>query len=274
MSRDPRAAGRPDTRAGLRVVILASGSEGNAALFISGETRVLIDAGIGPRALLTRLRAAGETRGPDAIVITHAHADHVGRARDRVKKLHVPVWATPSTQRSGALDGLGARTYSPREPFAIGALTLSPLPVPHDAAQVALVVSDGRSSAALVTDLGEVPPALPDHLARCELLLLESNHDPELLARGPYPAFLQRRIASARGHLSNGQAAELLRALPPRAHTVALLHLSRTNNAPELALAHAASALRGRGARLFAASQRETLVLEAAGPRGEQLGLF
>jgi phosphoribosyl 1,2-cyclic phosphodiesterase len=167
------------------------------------------------------------------------------------------------------------RTYSPREPFAVGSLTVAPLPIPHDAAQVALVVSDGATSAAIVTDLGEVPPALPEHLAGCDLLLVEANHDADMLARGPYPDFLKRRIASARGHLSNAQSAALLASLPPRARTVALMHLSATNNREDLALGVVRAALAGRGVRVVAASQRDTLVLESKpAPLSEQLPLF
>ena len=256
----------------MKIVILASGSTGNATLFEAGGTRVLVDAGVGPRALATRLAEAGAGGLPHAIVLTHEHADHFGQCLRLAKKLHIPIWASEATARMELLHGRAdVRVFGAREPFAIGALTLCPLPVPHDAAQVALVIEGGGRRAALVTDLGEVPPALPAHLARCDVALIESNHDAEMLRRGPYPAFLKRRITSARGHLSNHEAHALLRALPAETHTVALMHLPKTNTRPELALERARDALSGRRARLFAAAPNETLIIDASAPPNETL---
>ncbi|AUX23544.1 MBL fold metallo-hydrolase [Sorangium cellulosum] len=260
----------------MKITIIASGSGGNATLFASRGTRVLVDAGVGPRVLEQCLAAAGGEPGwaPDAIVITHAHADHVGAAARYNKKLKIPIYASEATARAAALgDPARVRVFSPREPFEIGALTVSPRPLPHDAAQVALVVGDGARRAALVTDLGEVPPGLLEHVAGCDVLLLESNHDADMLAGGPYPQHLKRRISSSRGHLSNAQACALLAALPGGTHTVALMHLSEINNRPELALEAARDALSGRRTRLLAAPPRGPLVLDAAPPAGLPPGL-
>lgn len=262
----------------MKVVILASGSSGNATLFEARGTRVLVDAGVGPRGLATRLGAIG-VGAPDAIVITHEHSDHVGHAVKIAKHLKIPIWASEATARfEGLKDRASVKVFSAREPFEIGAITISPLPLPHDAAQVALVLEGGGRRAAIVTDLGEVPPALPGHLAGCDVALIESNHEPDMLRNGPYPAFLKRRIASARGHLSNEQAHALLRALPRETHTVALMHLSRTNNRPDLALDAGRDALRGRGVRVLAAPPTETVVIDTAAPpppeKGSQLALF
>jgi phosphoribosyl 1,2-cyclic phosphodiesterase len=268
----------------LKVTILASGSGGNATLFEAGGTRVLVDAGIGLRALTERLGGPDGGGLPQAIVLTHEHKDHFGQCLRLSRKLKIPIYASEATARVPLLHGrAGVHVFGMREPFAIGALTLSPLPLPHDAAQVALVVEGGGRRAALVTDLGEVPPALTAHLAGCDVALIESNHDEEMLRRGPYPAFLKRRVASARGHLSNVQAQALLRALPRETHTVVLMHLSLTNNRPELALETARDALGGRATRLLAAAPCETLVIDAAvapavprlpARKGEQLALF
>ena len=268
----------------MKVVVIASGSGGNATLFASRGTSVLVDAGIGPRALADKLREVGGEL-PQAIVITHAHQDHLGQCLRLSRRLKIPIYASEATSRIELLRGREeVRVYSPREPFAIGALTLSPLPLPHDAAQVALVLSDGERRAALVTDLGEVPPDLPRHIAGCDVALLEANHDAEMLQRGPYPAFLKRRISSARGHLSNEQSHALLRGLTRETHTVVLMHLSETNNRPDLAREMANDALAGRRIRLFTAAQDDCLALDAAaapvtaplGPprRAEQLSLF
>lgn len=268
----------------MKVVIIASGSGGNATLFESHGTRVLVDAGVGPRTLADKLREAGSEL-PEAIVLTHAHQDHVGQCLRLSRRFKIPIYASEATARIELLRGREqVRVYSPREPFAIGALTISPLPLPHDAAQVALVFSDGERRAAIATDLGEVPPDLPRHLEGCDVALLEANHDAELLERGPYPAFLKRRISSARGHLSNAQAHALLRGLTKETHTVVLMHLSETNNRPDLALEMAKDALSGRRIRLFTAAQDDCLALDAAAPpvptplgppkRAEQLSLF
>ena len=225
---------------------------------------MLVDAGIAPRTLAARLRSAG-ARFPDAIVITHAHQDHVGHALRLARGLKIPIYASEATARAPALHGREEiKIFSAREPFAIGTLTIAPTPLPHDAAQVALVVEGGGRRSAIVTDLGEVPPDLRSHLARCDVVLIESNHDLEMLQRGPYPAFLKRRISSARGHLSNAQAHALLRTLPVETHTVVLMHLSKSNNHPEIALESAQDALGGRRVRLLAASQDASLVLDVA----------
>ncbi|MEI8258374.1 MAG: MBL fold metallo-hydrolase, partial [Deltaproteobacteria bacterium] len=201
---------------------------------------------------------------PDAIVITHGHADHVGNCGRIAKKLRIPVYASESTARTARLgDRSRVRVYGARTVFTIGSITVSPMPIPHDAAQVALVFSNGTRSVGLATDLGEVPPRLPEHFATCDVLLIESNHDPDMLANGPYPLFLKRRIASASGHLSNQQTHALLRALSPRTHTVVLMHLSEKNNLQDLALAVARDALTGRTVKLFAATQDDARVFDA-----------
>jgi phosphoribosyl 1,2-cyclic phosphodiesterase len=269
----------------VRIIVLASGSAGNASLFEASGTSVLVDAGISPRALETRLLAAGAST-PSAIVVTHAHQDHVGQCLRLARRLKIPVYASEATARTPVLLGRPeVKVFSAREPFAIGTLTLAPTPLPHDAAQVAIVVEGGGRRAAIVTDLGEVPPGLPAHLDRCDVVLIESNHDREMLERGPYPAFLKRRITSARGHLSNAQTHALLRALPRETHTVVLMHLSKSNNRPDLALDSAQDALAGRRVRLLAATQEGCLALDAtpgeafpplpgAGGRAAQLSLF
>jgi phosphoribosyl 1,2-cyclic phosphodiesterase len=249
----------------VKVTVLASGSSGNVSVFESGGECVLVDAGLAPRTLVQRLREAGVRSRPVALVVTHAHRDHLGHAEAVGRSLGVPVYLTESTARMARLQGAsGVRLYAPRVAFGVGGFTVTPTPLPHDVAQVALCISDGARAAAIATDLGEVPAALPDAIARCEVLLIESNHDPDMLRHGPYPKYIKKRVASARGHLSNLQTHALLRALAPATHSVALMHLSRTNNAPEIALSVAADALAGRRVRLAAASHDGTLVLDAA----------
>jgi phosphoribosyl 1,2-cyclic phosphodiesterase len=255
------------------VRILASGSAGNATLFESRRTRILVDAGIGPRNLARKLRETGAGGLPTGIVITHAHGDHVGECARLADKFDIPVYASESTARTARLgDRSRVRVFGARAAFQIGAFVVTPCPLPHDAAQVSLVFDDGSARAGLATDLGEVPPSLPDHLADCDVLLIESNHDAEMLATGPYPAFLKKRIASARGHLSNHQTHGLLRRLGPRTRTVVLMHLSETNNTPAIALEVASDALSRRPVRLLAARQDEALSIPVTRERSANRG--
>jgi phosphoribosyl 1,2-cyclic phosphodiesterase len=233
----------------LSITVLRSGSKGNATLFTSGSTRILVDAGISPRALTKRLKELDGKEGGTltAVVVTHAHRDHVGHASRIAQLRGIPVWLSEATARHVSMEtGVETRVFHPRTPFVIGGLTLAPLPLPHDAAQVAFRIDNGHRSAALATDLGEVPKALLPHFEGCGVVLLESNHDTDMLARGPYPPFLKDRIASARGHLSNVQTAEVLAQLPASVRAVVLLHLSETNNEPSLAEATAKDALAAR----------------------------
>jgi phosphoribosyl 1,2-cyclic phosphodiesterase len=267
----------------VRVLVVASGSRGNAALVDAGGTRVLVDAGVGPRVLARALEAHGFGL-PHAIVVTHAHDDHLGHGQKIARKLDIPLWVSEATARVARLvEAPRVRVYGARTPFAIGSIAIAPLPIPHDAAQVSLVFEHEGRSVGLATDLGEVPPGLEEHLARCDALLIESNHDVGMLDRGPYPAHLKRRIASARGHLSNEQTHALLSRLSARTRHVVLMHLSETNNAPELALEVARDALAGRAVTLRAAAQGDPMIVDATAPApeaahavkiGAQLALF
>lgn len=247
----------------MRVTVLASGSSGNATLFESQTTSILVDAGIGPRVLEDALAGLG-ARPPDAIVVTHAHLDHVGNAARIARRRRIPVYLTEATSREVQLGAeVDEYRFGTREPFEIGDLVIAPLPVPHDAANVALTISDERGAATLATDVGEPTGKLSEHLRDSDIVLLESNHDEDLLLRGPYPPHLQRRVASARGHLSNRQAATLLRKLSARTHTVVLMHLSGSNNTPALAAEEARAALPLRVA-VHVAPTRGALALETA----------
>lgn len=259
----------------MRVTILASGSRGNSALFDFGAQRILVDAGIPLKTFRERLSATG-ARPPTAVVITHAHSDHHAHAEPIAAHYNIPVYVSEASRRMLRLRSVAVvKVFGPKTPFMIGDVNVSPLSLPHDAAQVCIKLSAHGHCAAIATDLGEVPPSLPGHLAGVDTLLIESNHDHELLWKGPYPFHLKKRIASARGHLSNDQTHGLLRTLSPATRTVVLMHLSEANNLPALARETAADALADHPARLLVASQDTPVVIETdpLPPRG-QLSLF
>ncbi len=254
----------------MRITILASGSKGNATLFETATTRLLVDAGVGVRALQTLVPRI------DVLLITHAHSDHVGYYERIARKLKARVLMTEATRR--AVEPVReVETCESRGSFAVRDLAITLMPLPHDAAQVGVVVSDGLHRAALLTDLGEVPPGLVEQLAGCEALLVEANHDRTMLDEGPYREGLKLRIRGPGGHLSNDQTRALLtahyqQARPRRgAHTVVLMHLSEVNNTPRRALDTCRSAL-PQDTTLLAAPPRGPLVLDLArGPAQQWL---
>lgn len=254
----------------MKVFVLASGSSGNAAVFASSGTQILVDAGISPDALMDRLSRAGHVPLLDAIVITHSHDDHLGQYKRIADKFNLPVYMSEATARYAQPNGqVNLRYFHPQKAFSIGALTVSPLPLPHDAPQVSLTIFDGRHRASIATDLGEVPPSLSEHLGQSEIVLIESNHDVEMLDRGPYPRHLKRRILSARGHLSNEQARGLIKTFGDPVKTVVLMHLSKANNRADLALDTARDALSGKKVHLHLAPAQGLLELDTCAPPAE-----
>lgn len=233
----------------MRFASLGSGSRGNATLVEAGSTRVLIDCGFSAREAARRLHRLGLDGGAlSAILVTHEHGDHIAGVGQLARRFGVPVYATPGTLAAGAgaLGPLPAVTrISPHEPFAIGAIEVTPMVVPHDAREPCqFVLGDGARRLGVLTDAGSITRHVVELLAECDALVLEFNHDPALLARSPYPPALRARIAGDLGHLSNAQAAELLNRIDTsRLRQMVPAHLSETNNTPALALAAAAEAL-------------------------------
>jgi phosphoribosyl 1,2-cyclic phosphodiesterase len=249
----------------VRFRVLGSGSSGNATLIESGGTRILIDAGLGPRTLAERLEEAGVDPGSiERVLLSHEHADHAGGAAAFSARFGVRIAGTRGTY---AAAGLGAATlpgYEVLRPGTLvrfGALEVEVFATPHDAAEpVGFVVAGAEGVLGHVTDLGHVNPALTRAFARCSALLIESNYDPGLLRDGPYPWSIKERILSPRGHLSNEDTARYLRTLPASCRTVVLAHLSKANNHPELAQMAAEEAL--------SASGRPDVTVVLGGPRG------
>jgi phosphoribosyl 1,2-cyclic phosphodiesterase len=228
----------------LRFKSLGSGSTGNATLVEATglrPRRLLVDCGLGIRQLSVRLAQAGLADGDiDAIFITHEHSDHVGCARQFAQRHNVPVWMSRGTHEGTGLADFGGLLNIARDGEAIdlGELQLMPFTVPHDAREpLQLTCTDGAARLGVLTDLGHATAHLLAHLARCDALLLECNHDSELLARSTYPPFLKRRVGGMYGHLSNAAAGEIARSV---AHgglkQLVAAHLSQQNNRPDLAL--------------------------------------
>ena len=236
----------------LRFKSLGSGSSGNATLVQARDgttpTHLLVDCGLGIRELARRLGDAGLMPDQlDALFITHEHADHIGSARSLALRERIPVWMSAGTYAAiGEPDFEGLlRIAADGQTIDIGDLRVTPFTVPHDAREpLQLHCTDGASRLGILTDLGHVTSHVLDHLAGCSSLLLECNHDTDLLAQGPYPAFLKRRVGGDWGHLANEAAAQAALALRHEGlrHVVAA-HLSETNNRPELARAALAGAL-------------------------------
>lgn len=260
----------------MRVTILGSGSEGNALLLESSTTSVLVDAGLSHRKLVQRFTALG--RGaPDnveAVIVTHSHSDHAAHASTYATRFGCPVRASEATMPSIHLrPTVQAEPFTVGRSFVVGDITIHSRSLPHDAPQVALVFETKVTTVGLVTDLGHVPKGLERFLGVCETLLLESNHDPEMLAAGPYPETLKRRVGGSLGHLSNGQAGDFLARLAYAPRRVVLMHLSKTNNSARLARSSAEAALGHRGTELLLAQQQQPLELDPVHAEQLQLSL-
>jgi len=204
-------------------------------------TRVLIDAGIGPRNAVKRMRELGGDfypRGVDAIVITHHHNDHAAHLEPHARAVRAPVYLHRGIDAPQVRSRYEVRTYEARAPFIVGGLTVEALVVPHDAPQVAIRVSSATHAFAVATDLGHVPRDLARFVGQCDAALVEANYCPELLRFSPYPPRLKARVAGGLGHLANEQTAELASKLRgSRLSRLYLGHISRSNNTPERALA-------------------------------------
>lgn len=262
MTGEPETPSARRTKRTLRFTILGSGSRGNGLVVEADGTAILVDCGFNIRETERRLARAGMTpESLSAIVLTHEHSDHVSGAAPLARRYKLPIWATPGT--AGALaDGAGLAKvdlhhFSTDEAFAIDGLRLEPYPVPHDAREPSqFVFTDGARRLGLLTDAGHITPHIESVLRPCDALILECNHDLDMLAEGDYPLSLKTRIASPHGHLDNDAAAALLTRIGPgRLQHIVAAHLSEKNNTPWLARSSLESALNGAARRVEIASQ-------------------
>lgn len=226
----------------MRFASLGSGSEGNALLVAAGQTQVLMDCGFGLKETTARLARLGVSPGElSGIIVTHEHGDHVGGVGRLARKYNLPVWLTHGTLRSRlpAFDGtILANEIDPHQAFSIGDIEIFPYPVPHDAAEpVQFVFGDGARRLGVLTDAGCGTAHIEQTLSGCHALVLECNHDKEMLRNGEYPYFLKQRVSGRYGHLSNDEAAGILGRLDvSRLQHLVSAHLSRKNNTAALAV--------------------------------------
>jgi len=231
----------------LRFKSLGSGSSGNATLIEASQggetTRVLIDCGLSMSELRQQLAPMDlDLEDVQALFVTHEHSDHVGQAKQFGLKTGRPIFASQGTHLAIQIHSWGLREEqiqcaSDSALIQIGSLCLHPFTVPHDAREpLQLCLSDGEVKLGLVTDLGHVSSHVVRSLQNCHALILECNHDEQLLRLSKYPSFLKARISGPLGHLSNKDSAKLLQAvLNEKLKTVVAAHLSEKNNTPELA---------------------------------------
>jgi phosphoribosyl 1,2-cyclic phosphodiesterase len=229
----------------MRVISLQSGSNGNCIYVEAGDVALLLDAGISGAQARDRLGRHGvDISRVAGVVISHDHADHSRSMGIYQRKFGLPIYVTAETFRTasaryrlGEFDDV--RHFHAGTTLRFGGVRVETIPTPHDGVDgVAFVIDDGRRRLGVLTDLGHVFGELDAIIRSLDAVLLESNHDPEMLARGDYPEFLKRRIRGPHGHLSNVEAAELLLdSATKRLQWACLGHLSHDNNSPAVAMA-------------------------------------
>lgn len=244
---------------GLRFASLGSGSKGNATLIATDETLLLVDCGFGIREAQRRMATLGiDPAEIDALLITHEHSDHLHGVGSLARRYKMPVYMTAGTWLSGRTGELPElRLLTPEQRFAIKDIEIDPVTVPHDAREpVQFLLEANGVRLGLLTDLGFATDHVQQRYRDCNGLVLECNHDVRMLAEGPYPMSLKRRVGGYWGHLANMQAVELLRRLgTDRLEKIVASHLSEKNNRPELAHAALYPLLDGDESRLVIAAQ-------------------
>jgi phosphoribosyl 1,2-cyclic phosphodiesterase len=250
----------------VRVCLLASGSKGNAILVDTGSCRILVDAGLSATEIVKRLSIIGiESDDLDAVLVSHEHTDHTRGAGSLARKLKIPLLLSYPTCReiNSSLRKLEIVEFESGYPFTFRDILIDPFPITHDACDPVGFVIEGRDGRiGIATDLGIATRLVVEKLKDSRILVIESNHDEDMLLNGPYPWHLKQRIKSRHGHLSNRESVQLLEEIiHPGLEGVFLAHLSEVNNDPEIALGMATGFLAAQNAcapRLFVGQQHQS----------------
>ena len=258
----------------MRVRIIGSGSSGNVLYIEGGDTRVLIDVGLSGKETVRRLTESEiDPASLDAVLLTHEHGDHARGASVFSRGLDLPVYTTPGTREACQFGRFEEKMrfvhVESSESFQIGDLDFHPFAVPHDAVDsFALTIEHAGSKVAIVTDLGYIPQLVAERVRGADLLVLESNHDVEMLkVCAQYPWSLKQRVLSKHGHLSNDHVADFLeRDFDGRAEHIVLAHLSKNTNHPDLARLVALQALERRGPLFCTDAERRLTLAEQDAP--------
>lgn len=237
----------------LSICVLASGSKGNAIYISTGNTAILLDAGLSGVQIENRMKERGlRPEKLDALIVSHEHSDHIAGVGVLARRYSLPVYINPATQEAassclGRIDNF--QSFECGAPCRINELDLRPFCLSHDAAEPAgFTIESPAGKIGIATDLGFAPNMVKQHLKGCDLLVLEANHDIEMLERGPYPWPVKQRIKSRTGHLSNEEARDLLmEVMDEKLGHVILAHISETNNNPEKALRVVAEPIKNSG---------------------------
>ena len=244
----------------IRFCVLSSGSKGNAVWIETEEQALLVDSGLSGKELKRRIGQSGlDQTKLKAILVTHEHRDHILGVGIAARMFNVPVWINEPTLRQAAssLGKISTKHFSTGSDFKLGNVNIHAFSISHDSADpVGFIFESAGVRLGLATDLGVVTNLVREHLTGCRALIVEANHDPQMLMDGPYPWETKRRVKSRRGHLSNADTAELVATVDHQGlEYVVLAHLSETNNLPDLAFEEVGRAVRDRRWALSVASQ-------------------
>lgn len=244
---------------GIGICPLSSGSSGNSVLVVTDSAKILVDCGITGKAVENELQDIGVSpKELDAIIVTHEHIDHISGVGIMSRRYHLPIYSTFGTWQAminslGKIDVSLIRYIAPDVPFKINSTIITPFQTSHDAAEsIGLLINDSESFGAILTDLGTVSRHIYDLLVPCSILMIEANHDEQMLKAGPYPISLKQRILSDNGHLSNRLCGALCAKLVKegKLKKIMLGHLSSDNNTPRLAYETVANSIENTGCKI------------------------
>ena len=248
----------------MRFASIGSGSQGNGLLIEATDgstvTRLLIDCGFPIRRTVAQLEKLGIMPSSlSAILISHEHLDHVRGAPALAKKYEIPIWMSPGTHKAVRKKHSPGwvSVFDSHESFEVNGLSVTPIPVPHDAREpVQFLITDGNHKLINLTDLGSVTPHIMEMSTGCDAMVLECNHDLDMLKNGPYHAALKKRVGGYLGHLSNTAAAEFIKSIDhSRLQHLVAAHISQENNQPSLAKEALAAAVTASSADIEVATQ-------------------